>query len=60
MEKDSNKQLLYQVAETAKVLCCSKRTVSRLVQKGELPKVQVGSSIRIPCKAVQEWVQENT
>ena len=61
MEKGKAKQkLLYTIGETAEVLSCSEKTVSRLIHNGALPTIRLGTRIRIPCVGIQEWLDKNT
>jgi excisionase family DNA binding protein len=38
----------------------SARTVRRLVERGELPTVRIGTRVGVPARAVEEWVDRNT
>lgn len=49
---------LYTVEEVAKRWRVSKMTVYRLVHKGELPAMKVGSSFRVYKWAVQQYERE--
>ena len=61
LEKGKAKQkLLYTIKETAEVLSCSEKTVSRLIHSGALPTIRLGTRRRIPCVAIQEWLDTNT
>ena len=44
------------VAEAAKSLGISDRTVTTLISKGEIPVVSVGKRRLIPVDALREWV----
>ena len=53
--------LLWSVREAAQQLGgVSTRTVSRMIERGELPVVRVGRLLRVPADAVRSWVTENT
>lgn len=52
--------LLWSLAETARQLGISKRTVQRLVEHGELPSCRIGRLIRIPSDSVREYVARMT
>ncbi len=51
-------RLLLTLQETAKALSVAPRTVRRLIERGELPKVKVGRCVRVPADAVQAWVDK--
>jgi excisionase family DNA binding protein len=44
------------VAEVAALMRVSKMTVYRLVNDGKLPAVRVGRSVRVPEKAVHDYL----
>jgi excisionase family DNA binding protein len=52
--------LLLTIKEVALELQISEKTVSRLVQKGEIPSLRIGRSIRIPTDQFKDWVQART
>jgi excisionase family DNA binding protein len=45
------------VAEVAAEFRVNRRTVYRLVERGELPSARVGSRIRIPVEALEELLR---
>ena len=51
-------RLLLTLPEAAKALSVASRTVRRLIERGELPKVKVGRCVRVPALAVQAWVDK--
>ncbi|MGH9896253.1 MAG: helix-turn-helix domain-containing protein, partial [bacterium] len=51
-------RLLFTLPEAAKALGVATRTVRRLIERGELPKVKVGRCVRVPVGAVQAWVDK--
>ncbi|MGH8644167.1 MAG: helix-turn-helix domain-containing protein [Gammaproteobacteria bacterium] len=51
-------RLLLTLPEAAKALSVATRTVRRLIERGELPKVKVGRCVRVPAEAVQAWVDK--
>ncbi len=52
--------LLWNLDEAARQLGnVSTRTVRRMLERGELPVVRVGRSVRIPAQAVRSWVDLN-
>ncbi|MGH8651450.1 MAG: helix-turn-helix domain-containing protein [Gammaproteobacteria bacterium] len=52
------KRLLLTLPEAARTLSVATRTVRRLIERGELPKVKVGRCVRVPVEAVQAWVDK--
>ena len=57
---DTDVELLWSKEQVARALAVSVRTVSRLINQGELPVVRIGRSVRIPCNVVREWVSRRT
>jgi excisionase family DNA binding protein len=47
---------LLDVADTAKVLKISGRSVRKLIDRGELPPVWVGGALRIDPAALAAWI----
>ena len=52
--------LLITINDAADTLAISARTVRRMLERGDLPTVRVGRSIRIPTKALKDWVDQVT
>ena len=46
------------VREVATLLSVSKMTIYRLINQGEMPAIRVGRSLRIPERAVREYMQQ--
>ncbi len=55
-----NTPLLLTVKQAAHQLSVCPRTVTRMLEKGELPKVKVRGAVRIPAKALAQWVEQST
>jgi excisionase family DNA binding protein len=47
---------LFNVAEAARILSLSKRTVYELIASGQLPAFRVGGSLRLSRDAVAAWL----
>lgn len=47
------------VAEVAKMLSVSERTVRNLCNRGEIPHITVGSQIRIDKEDLQNYIKSN-
>ena len=53
--------ILYDVAQTAKVLGVGRDCVYELVASGELPSVRLGErTIRIPRHLLEKWIEVRT
>lgn len=50
--------LLLKVPEAARLLGVSRTRVYELMQRGELPVIRLGRSVRIPYAALQGWIDE--
>jgi len=48
--------LLLRGGEVAKVLGVSRAMAYRLMQRGELPVVRIGSCVRVPAEALKAWI----
>jgi excisionase family DNA binding protein len=46
--------------EAAKVLAIGRTKVYDLLARGELPRVKVGASVRVPRHALMDWIKSNT
>ncbi len=51
---------LLTVSEAARRLALGRATTYRLVQLGELPSVRIGRAVRVPARALDEWVAART
>ncbi|HEC16030.1 MAG TPA: DNA-binding protein [Sedimenticola sp.] len=52
--------LLWNLDEAARQLGnVSTRTVRRMLERGDLPTVRIGRSVRVPADAVKSWVDKN-
>ena len=58
--KDTQEKLLLRVSEAAEMLSVARSKAYLMVQTGELPKVVVGRSIRVPAAALRAWVDAQT
>lgn len=55
---ENSPQLLY-VTEAASVLRVSRAYAYRLVARGELPSVRIGKSVRVPYRALLDYLARN-
>jgi excisionase family DNA binding protein len=60
MDDQSLTPLLVRVEEAARLLSLSRSTLYELLASGQIPRVKLGASVRIPTAALQEWVAKNT
>ena len=54
--KEHHERLLWTLGEVAKQLNVSTRTVSRLIEKGELSTIRIGRSVRIEMQALNHFL----
>ena len=54
MERD---RLLYRPTEAAEAIGVSRAKVYQLIAENRLPSIKVGHSIRVPVRALAEWVE---
>ncbi|MCI0440067.1 MAG: helix-turn-helix domain-containing protein [Chloroflexi bacterium] len=52
-----SERLLFTLPEAARALSVATRTLRRLIERGELPAVRIGRSVRVPVAAVCELVE---
>jgi excisionase family DNA binding protein len=53
----SSAQRGLRVGEVAERLSCAESTVYGLIQRGEFPVIRLGSAIRVPESALDDWVR---
>jgi excisionase family DNA binding protein len=51
---------LLTISEAARRLSLGRATAYRLVQLGELPSVHIGRAVRVPARALEDWVRART
>lgn len=52
--------LLLKAPEVASMLRLSRTKVYEMMGSGELPVVRIGTAVRVPRKALLDWIGENT
>lgn len=52
--------LALKVADVAALLAISKAKAYALIKRGDIPSVTVGKSVRVPRRALEAWIDENT
>ena len=50
----------WSVGELAELLNVSKRGIYALINRGKVPVVRIGTSVRLDPKAVATWIRENS
>ena len=50
-------RLAVRVGEAARLLDIGRSKAYELIQRGELPVIKVGSSLRVPLKALHAWIE---
>ncbi len=55
---DKQGKLLLKVMEAGECIGCGRSRMYEMVATKELPSIRIGKSIRIPVKALNEWVEE--
>ena len=50
--------LLLRIDEVADRLAISRATTYRLIQRGIIPTIHIGSAVRIPADALERWLQD--
>lgn len=50
---------LLKVPDVAEILNCSKAYIYKLVKRGEIPSVQIGTAVRIRREDLDRYIHEN-
>jgi excisionase family DNA binding protein len=50
-------RLLYRPAEAADAIGISRTKAYELIATGVIPSIRIGTSIRVPVSALQEWIE---
>ncbi len=50
--------LLLRIDEVADRLTVSRATTYRLIQRGLIPTVHIGTAVRVPADALDRWLQD--
>lgn len=58
MAPRSDQELLLRVEVAAERLAVSRATLYRLIQRGELPTIRIGSAVRVPVSAIERWLAD--
>ncbi len=60
MAETANERLLLTVEEAARRLGIGRSLAWRLVRRGDLPSVRLGRLVRIPDRALKDWIGQET
>jgi excisionase family DNA binding protein len=60
MAPTTSDELLLRIDAAAQRLSISRATLYRMIQRGELSTVHIGSAIRIPVAALERWLAART
>ena len=52
--------VLLNVSEVAKILGLGRSKIYEMTNSGELPVVRIGTAVRVPKKALLEWIESHT
>jgi excisionase family DNA binding protein len=53
-------RLLLSTVDVASLLDLSYFTTSKMIREGQLPSIKIGTNIRVPLRALEEWIEKNT
>ena len=59
MAPGSDQVLLLRIDAAAERLAISRTTLYRMVQRGELPIIHIGSAIRVPVASLERWLADH-
>lgn len=51
-------KLLYRPAEAGEAIGVSRARMYELIKAGAIPSIRIGTSIRVPVLALQEWINQ--
>jgi excisionase family DNA binding protein len=57
MTAHTSTKMLLTPAEAADYLSIGRSTTYRMIRSGELPSISIGRAVRVPVKALDEWVE---
>lgn len=55
--RETLERLVLRVPEVARILDVSESQVYRRIAAGDLPAVRIGASVRVPRRALEEWIE---
>jgi putative molybdopterin biosynthesis protein len=57
---DRTEELLLKVDEVARRLSLARATVYLMISSGELPSFRKGRAVRVPARALEQWIERQT
>jgi excisionase family DNA binding protein len=57
---DSREKLLLKADEVARRLSLGRATVYLMMASGELPILRKGRAVRVPARALEQWIERRT
>lgn len=57
---DHTERLLLKADEVARRLSMGRAIVYLMMQSGELPTLRKGRSVRVPARALDQWIEQRT
>lgn len=57
MNYEKKDQRFLNAEEVAKMLCCNKETVYRMVRAGKIPHFRIGTIIRFSMEQIENWIK---
>lgn len=58
MVVEDRERLLLRIPDAANRLSLGRSTIYELIRSGSLPVIRVGRAVRIPARALDEWVRD--
>jgi excisionase family DNA binding protein len=58
MATRTDQELLLRIDVAAERLAVSRATLYRMVQRGELPTVRIGTAVRVPVSSLERWLAD--
>jgi excisionase family DNA binding protein len=59
-QADATEKILLKASEVARRLSLGRATVYQMMQAGELPTFRKGRAVRVPARALEKWIEQNT
>lgn len=57
MDNEKKNQRFLNAKEVAKMLCCNKETVYRMVRADQIPHFRIGAMIRFSMDEIENWIK---
>ena len=53
-------RLLLKTEDVASLLDLSYYTTSKMIREGLIPSMKIGTAVRVPLRALEEWIEKET